>query len=225
MKFCNMIKPLSLTAVIFCGLPANHGSAAVQEPLARALSERAAADGFALSGIDQVGNETVGVSATDHSVTALRKLLSGYNYILELDPRSDTGERRPIRLRILGRAGDNPGEAASAAQVANASSVVETGAVMSNAGQTSGEPTTHPVARMLQAVAATTIPQSNAANNQALGVMGGASQGTASQSATASVSDPAHNAADMATLTQAASANVSALVAGLKAACPAGSKC
>jgi hypothetical protein len=93
-------------------------------------------------------------------------------------------------------------------------------AVLFNIPASAGTPVTQPVTHMLQVTAATTIPQHPIGNGLIPPDEAPMPEGTPPIAG-----DPAHNVADMAALTQTASANLSALVAGLKAACPAGGKC
>ena len=226
----NVLKTFFVMAGFFWTLSASYGVGAVssQEPLTQALNDRASQDGFEVLGIDQIGGETVSVSSTDHSVRGLRKLLAGYSYILELapDPLPNATERKPMRVRILGRAGDGSGDGGSTTQFATANGSGLVGSTVSAADQPSSDAETHPIAHMLQTVARTTIQQPGNESGQAVSSHFGVSQSAgASGTGAAATVDTAPAQADMAALTRAASANVSALVSGLKAACPAGSKC
>jgi len=218
---------IALASPVICfGATAPAPAAAASEPLAQAIAERASADGFELLGADQIGNETVTLPSGQRSVPAIRKLLTGYNYILELGPgnAADETQRKPVRLRILGHSVESSGDVAAAAALSGAapagsapngeSGIASNSAVAPTVAQPgSADPTAHPVIHMLQSIAATTLPQQQAA------------QSAAAQPAPVAAGDPVHNASDMAALTRTASTNLSALVSGLKAACPAGSKC
>ena len=171
--------------------------------------------------------------------------LNGYAYTVELAPAgtsgSDAKAGKLVRVSILGHVGDNIA-AASAPAAAAPAQPVDSGSQPS-AGDMQAGPV-HPVNHMLQSLARSTIPPSLAAASAAAsgqpGVISGGIAGVPAAAPAAS-DDPATSssgtttpaadadgtapAADMAALTRTASANLSALVQSLKAACPAGGKC
>ncbi len=206
-------------AVFLCGLRPDAAMAANEKSLAQLLSERAATDGFTVQGLDLLGNEPTPADETAGTKSSLRQLLKGYNFVVELGPSSIGGPQgKPVRLTILGRIVDKPGESPASGGFASV-----TGGAPSEtaAGQGTGTPS-HPIVQALETIARSTLPM--IAGDQGPTAAGNIPQSGPSQLAGAG-SDPANNAADMAALTAKASANVSALVAGLKAACPAGSRC
>jgi hypothetical protein len=221
----------------------------------------ATADGFESRGIDRIGDETVHAPAKSATpVQALRRMLNGYAYTLELSPANaavantagaDTKAGKLIRVSILGHVGDNIADA-SAPAAAAPGQPADSGALPA-AGDMQAGPV-HPVNHMLQSLARSTIPPSlggptgaeTASASAQFGVVSGgvagapaatastpdASSGATSSGAGATASsggtssgDGTATTTDMAALTRTASANLSALVQSLKAACPAGGKC
>ncbi len=204
----------ALPSLAFAAAETDKTLTQVAEPLAQALTERAAAEGFAIKGFDRIGTETVNIPSSQDSALSLRQLLAGYNYIVELEPVTATNgaSRKPARISILGRMSDAPGDSATTPDNAPLTAA-QLGAYGNQNAPAAGE---HPVTNMLETIARSSLPIPSS----------GTADLRAPPQAMASVqSDPVHNPADMAALTRSASANVTALVQGLKAACPAGSRC
>ncbi len=203
----------ALPSLAFAAAETDKTPTPVAEPLAQALTERAAAEGFTIHGFDRIGTETVNVSSQDSPVS-LRQLLAGYNYILELEPTTLAGgtSRKPARISILGRMSDASGDSPTATDNAPLTAA-QLGAYGNQNAPAGGE---HPVTNMLETIARSSVPIPSSGTAD----LRGPPQAMASVQ-----SDPVHNPADMAALTRSASANVNALVQSLKAACPAGSRC
>jgi hypothetical protein len=106
---------------------------------------------------------------------------------------------------------DTPGDSAPATDNAPLTAA-QSGAYGNQTAPAGGE---HSVTNMLETIARSSIPTPSNPT---------ADLGPPPPVASAQ-SDPVHNPADMAALTGSASANVTPLVQGLKAACPAGSRC
>jgi hypothetical protein len=210
---------------------AQNGTLTDTQPLSQALTSLATADGFEIRGLDRVGDETVQAPKSDSPVKALRRMLDGYAYTLELAPADAVGHGsgKLIRVSILGHSGDSTGDSAPSPSSSPVAPTPGAGAdiqpMAADTGSSAGP--MHPVSHMLQTIARTTLPQSaNSGMPGAAGQMGVASSGTGTAGTGAPATGAAgSNPANMAELTRQASANLSALVQSLKASCPAGAKC
>lgn len=202
------------------------------EPLSQALTTLSQADGFEVRGLDRVGDETVQAPKSSSPVQALRRMLDGYAYTLELAPADAAGKSsgKLIRVSILGHSGDGAGNPAQASAPGSTVAIGDLNAGSATPAADSSAESAHPVTHMLQAIARSSIPQTaNTALVQsgqlsgAPAADGSATSGTAAPGTAAGTS--ASGAPDMAALTRTASGNLSALVQSLKVACPAGAKC
>ncbi len=216
--------------------------AAAGEKLSQALVRLSTADGFEIRGLERVGDETVQPPKSGSTVQTLRKILTGYAYTVELAPDS-SGKTQPklVRVSILGHSSDVAGDAAQSPAAAAGSGPADAGSAVATAGTTGDVATpSHPVTHMLQTLAQASMPvvppaatdssgqpiaSAGVAGTVGSGSVAAASGGASSSAPAAPTMDPVNNPADMAALTHTASANLSALVQSLKAACPAGSKC
>jgi hypothetical protein len=223
-----------------CAFPAvgQDGPTAAGQPLSQALTALATADGFEVRGLDRVGDETVQPPKSTSPVKALRRMLDGYAYTLELAPADATGKSsgKLIRVSVLGHSGDgagNPAPAESSPTLSGAAPSLADASVQSAPanGDSQAAPA-HPVAHMLQTLARNSMPLPvNAGPGNAPGQPGAVSPLTSGAGASATgasaptAGDATPNATDMAAMTRTASGNLSALVQSLKASCPAGAKC
>ncbi|MDB5395012.1 MAG: hypothetical protein JWM91_2518 [Rhodospirillales bacterium] len=223
-----------------CALPAaaQDGPGAVTsttaggEPLSQALAALSTSNGFEVRGLDKVGDETVQAPKFGTPVQALRRMLDGYAYTLELAPAEAAGNTpgKLLRVSIIGHSGDGAGDTTQAPTLAPADVVADYGAGPATADADAPGGAVHPVAHMLQTIARTSMPLSvnsgvSAASGQPLAGAAGPTSVAPGSAPGGAGGDAASNATDMAALTRLASGNLSALVQSLKAACPAGGKC
>jgi len=215
-----------------CAVPAvAQDAAGAGEPLAQALTALSTANGFEVRGLDKVGGETVKPPKSGTPVQALKRILDGYAYTLELAPADPAGKGagKLLRVSILGHVGDAPADSGpAAAPVVTAGASADAGIDSAAADANAPGGAVHPVGHMLQTIARSSMPLPAAsggltASGQA--TFPAAASGAPTSAASGANGDTASNATDMATLTRNASANLSALVQSLKAACPTGSKC
>jgi hypothetical protein len=216
-----------------CAVPAVAQDKSVAgEPLTQALTALSTANGFEVRGLDKVGAETVNPPKSGTPVQALKRILDGYAYTLELAPADPAGKGagKLLRVSILGHVGDAPAElvAQAGAPAATAATLADGSAAPAPGDDNAPAGPVHPVGQMLR-----TIAKSSMRLPVGSGAMTGPGQASAPGVAPAApastaggvTGDANSTATDMAALTRSASANLSALVQSLKAACPAGGKC
>ena len=231
-----------IALAVLCAVPAVAQDAATEaEPLTRALTALSVANDFEVRGLDKVGNETVTPPKAATPVQALKRILDGYAYTLELTHAEGAGKTagKLVRVSILGHVGDTPavGPAQPAAPATTVAAQPDAGPDAANASDSDNTGSAvHPVAHMLRSLARSIMPatgRSGAMMAQSgqpamVAAVGGASAtaaGSVSAATAATNGGSATNVVDMAAFTRAASANLSALVQSLKAACPAGGRC
>jgi hypothetical protein len=214
-----------------CAVPAVAlDKSAAGEPLTQALTALSTANGFEVRGIDKVGAETVQTPKTGTPVQALKRMLDGYAYTLELAPADPAGKGagKLLRVSILGHVGDAPSDLAAPAGPPAAATLAEGGAAPATMDDNAPAGAVHPVGQMLRTIAKSSMPLpvgSGAMMASGQPAVPGVAPATPASNAGGASGDAASNQTDMAALTRTASGNLAALVQSLKAACPAGGKC
>jgi hypothetical protein len=180
-------------------------------------------------GLDKVGAETVNPPKSGTPVQALKRILDGYAYTLELAPADPAGKGagKLLRVSILGHVGDAPAELAAQAG-APAATLADGSAAPAPGDDNAPAGPVHPVGQMLRTIAKSSMPLpvgSGAMTGSGQAAASGVAPAAPASTAGGVTGDANSTATDMAALTRSASANLSALVQSLKAACPAGGKC